>query len=177
MDQFLGGVGNCCPSGNSGGLKHLYSTEAATTNAIESLISRTRHVKRNVKRRRGGHMVLRWTAAAMLEAVKGFRRLKGHKEMPKLVAGLRARDQQLGIAMSVENVTELPLNFNSRRGNPRLRRDDAEVRGSGGRRRYRCPAAGNILGREMWDADRRVRCALDAQLRQGRTSVGKERGS
>jgi putative transposase len=76
----------------------------ATTNAIESLISRTRHVKRNVKRWRGGQMVLRWTAAAILEAVKGFRRLKGHKDMPKLLAGLRARDQQLGIAVSAENV-------------------------------------------------------------------------
>jgi putative transposase len=49
-------------------------------------------------------MVLRWTAAAILEAVKGFRRLKGHKDMPKLVAALRARDQHLGIAVSVENV-------------------------------------------------------------------------
>jgi putative transposase len=76
----------------------------ATTNAIESLISRTRHVKRNVKRWRGGQMVLRWTAAAVLEAVKGFRRLKGHKDMPKLVAALRARDQQLGIAVSAEHV-------------------------------------------------------------------------
>jgi transposase-like protein len=76
----------------------------ATTNAIESLISRTRHVKRNVKRWRGGKMVLRWTAAAILEAVKGFRRLKGHKDMPKLVAALRARDQQLGLAASAENV-------------------------------------------------------------------------
>lgn len=40
----------------------------------------------------------------MLEAVKGFRRLKGHADMPKLVAALRARDQQLGIGQSVENV-------------------------------------------------------------------------
>ena len=51
-------------------------------------------------------MVLRWTAAAILEAVKGFRRLKGHKDMPRLVAALRARDQQLGIGVSVENVAE-----------------------------------------------------------------------
>lgn len=36
--------------------------------------------------------------------MKGFRRLKGHNDMPKLVAALRARDQQLGIALSVENV-------------------------------------------------------------------------
>src|SRR6266853_3692605 len=86
------------------GLSDRLRHSLATTNAIESLISRTRHVKRNVKRWRGGQMVLRWTAAAVLEAVKGFRRLQGHKDMPKLLAGLRARDQQLGIADSAENV-------------------------------------------------------------------------
>jgi len=86
------------------GLSDRLRQSLATTNAIESLISRTRHVKRNVKRWRGGQMVLRWTAAAVLEAVKGFRRLKGHKDMPRLVAALRARDQQLGIGVSAENV-------------------------------------------------------------------------
>jgi putative transposase len=86
------------------GLSDRLRQSLATTNAIESLISRTRHVKRNVKRWRGGHMVLRWTAAAILEAVKGFRRLKGHKDMPKLVAALRARDQQLGLEVSAEHV-------------------------------------------------------------------------
>jgi putative transposase len=86
------------------GLSDRLRQSLATTNATESLISRTRHVKRNVKRWRGGQMVLRWTSAAILEAVKGFRRLKGHKDMPKLVAALRTRDQQLGIAVSVEHV-------------------------------------------------------------------------
>ena len=86
------------------GLSDRLRQSLATTNAIESLISRTRHVKRNVKRWRGGQMVLRWTAAAILEAVKGFRRLKGHKDMPKLVAALRARDQQLGLEVSAEHV-------------------------------------------------------------------------
>ncbi len=86
------------------GLSDRLRQSVATTNAIESLISRTRHVKRRVKRWRSGQMVLRWTAAAILEAVKGFRRLKGHRDMPKLLASLRARDQQLGIAVSVENV-------------------------------------------------------------------------
>ena len=77
----------------------------STTNATESLIGRTRQVKRNVKRWRGGQMVLRWVAAGVLEAVKGFRRLKGHKEMPRLIAALRARDQQLGIVkVETENV-------------------------------------------------------------------------
>ena len=69
----------------------------ATTNAAESLLSRTRHVKRNVKRWRGGQMMLRWVAAGVLEAVKGFRRLKGYADMPTLVAALRARDRQLGL--------------------------------------------------------------------------------
>jgi len=76
----------------------------ATTNAAESLISRTRHVKRNVKRWRGGQMMLRWVAAGLLEAVKGFRRLKGCADMPTLIAALRARDQQLGLSESVANV-------------------------------------------------------------------------
>ncbi len=79
------------------GLAESLRRSLSTTNAAESLISRTRHVKRNVKRWRGGQMVLRWVAAGVLEAVKGFRRVKGHKEMPKLVAALRARDQQLGL--------------------------------------------------------------------------------
>ncbi len=86
------------------GLSERLRQSLATTNPIESLISRTRHVKRNVKRWRGGQMVLRWTAAAILEAVKGFRRLRGHADMPKLIAALRARDQQLGITVSAEDV-------------------------------------------------------------------------
>ncbi len=49
-------------------------------------------------------LVVRWVAAGVLEAVKGFRRLKGHKAMPQLVAALRARDQQLGFVVDVENV-------------------------------------------------------------------------
>ena len=76
----------------------------ATTHAAESLISRTRHAKRNVTRWRGGQMMVRWVAAGVLEAVKGFRRLKGHADIPKLVAALRAPDQQLGLGESVEHV-------------------------------------------------------------------------
>jgi putative transposase len=87
------------------GLSDALRRSLSTTNAAESLISRTRHVKRNVKRWRGGHMMLRWVAAGVLEAVKGFRRLKGYKEMPKLVTALRARDQQLSlIAKDAEKV-------------------------------------------------------------------------
>jgi putative transposase len=76
----------------------------ATTNAIESLLSRTRHVKRNVKRWRSGSMVVRWVAAGILEATKGFRRLHGKPDMPKFVAALRARDQELGIGAVTQHV-------------------------------------------------------------------------
>ena len=54
------------------GLSERLQRSLATTNAIESLLSRTRHVQRNVKRWRGGMMVLRWVAAGVLEAAKGF---------------------------------------------------------------------------------------------------------
>lgn len=75
-----------------------------TTNAIESLMSRTRHIKHNVKRWRSGKMIVRWVAVGILEAVKGFRRLKGCADMPTLVTALRARDQQLGLVIAEENV-------------------------------------------------------------------------
>jgi hypothetical protein len=41
-------------------------------------------------------MMLRRVAAGILEAVKGFRRLKGYADMPTLVSPLRARDRHLG---------------------------------------------------------------------------------
>jgi transposase-like protein len=69
----------------------------ATTNAAENLISRIRTVQRNVKRWRGGQMMLRWIAAGVVEATKGFRRVKGYADMPRLVTALRARDRQLGL--------------------------------------------------------------------------------
>ena len=34
-------------------------------------------------------MVLRWTAAGMLNAERSFRRIKGYKQMPQLVAALK----------------------------------------------------------------------------------------
>ena len=75
------------------GLSERLQRSLTTTNAAEGVISRTRHVKRW-----RGKMMLRWVAAGVLEAVKGFRRLKGFRDMPKLVSALRARDQQLGFS-------------------------------------------------------------------------------
>ena len=60
----------------------------ASTNIIESMTAVIRQVCRNVKRWRDATMALRWTAAGMLEAAKGFRRLKAHKQLPILKAAL-----------------------------------------------------------------------------------------
>jgi putative transposase len=59
-----------------------------TSNPVESMISIARTTNRNVTRWRDGHMVLRWTAAGMLNAERSFRRIKGYKQMPELVSAL-----------------------------------------------------------------------------------------
>ena len=53
------------------------------------MISIARTTNRNVTRWRDGQMVLRWTAAGMLNAERSFRRIKGYKQMPQLVDALR----------------------------------------------------------------------------------------
>lgn len=60
----------------------------ASTNIIEAMNAVIRQVCRNVKRWRNAKMALRWTAAGMLEAANGFRRLKAHKQLPSLKAAL-----------------------------------------------------------------------------------------
>ena len=67
---------------------HLAKT-LTTSNPVESTISIARATNRNVTRWRDGQMVLRWTAAGMLNAERSFRRIKGHKQMPQLIAALK----------------------------------------------------------------------------------------
>jgi putative transposase len=62
----------------------------ACTNIIENMMGTVRRVTRNVKRWSSASMALRWTAAAMLEAKKGFRRLKAYKQLDALRAALDA---------------------------------------------------------------------------------------
>ncbi len=56
-----------------------------TTNTIESAFSMTRKYCRNVKRWRPGDMAVRWAGTMLLEAQKRFRRLRGHRSMPRLL--------------------------------------------------------------------------------------------
>ena len=60
-----------------------------TSNPVESMISIATATNRNVTRWRDGQMVLRWTAAGMLNAERSFRRIKGYKQMPQLIATLK----------------------------------------------------------------------------------------
>lgn len=70
----------------------LYRT-LRTTNPIENLQGTIRRVTRNVRRWRGGAMVVRWVAAALIEAEDRFRRIKGVSDMPSF---LKALDRATG---------------------------------------------------------------------------------
>ena len=54
------------------------------------MMGTARRVCRNVKPWRNAEMALGWTAAGMMEAAKGFRRLKAYKQLPALKAALFA---------------------------------------------------------------------------------------
>jgi putative transposase len=68
----------------------LYQT-LRTTNPIENLNGSVARYTRNVKRWRGGLMIQRWVSAALIEAQERFRRVRGYKQMPKLIAQLDKR--------------------------------------------------------------------------------------
>lgn len=59
------------------------------TNCIESMISTIRTVTARVKNWQDGDMKKRWIATGMIEAQRNFRRVRGHTNMPNLVAAIR----------------------------------------------------------------------------------------
>ncbi len=67
----------------------------ASASLKEGLDESIRRVTRNVKRWRDGKMVKRWIAASVLEAQRGFRRLRGYKGMPILVRALLDYAEQI----------------------------------------------------------------------------------
>lgn len=72
------------------GVRGSLARTLSSTNTVESAISVARTVTRNVKRWRNGKMVLRWAAAGLEVAERQFRRVNGYREIPLLVAALRA---------------------------------------------------------------------------------------
>ena len=57
---------------------------------MESTVDIVRTQLANVKRWMGGDMRLRWAAAGMLAAESQYRRVKGYRQMPGLVAAITA---------------------------------------------------------------------------------------
>ena len=75
------------------GLGASLTRTLSTTNPIENLNGLLRSTTRRVRRWDDGTMVLRWALVGVLEATRGFRRLKGHKDMNLLVAHLKQLGQ------------------------------------------------------------------------------------
>ena len=75
------------------GLPDALERTLSTTNPIENLNGTLRRVTRNVKRWRDGAMIKRWLTTALLEAERGFRRLRGYKGMPRLVEALEGAER------------------------------------------------------------------------------------
>ena len=76
------------------GLPAKLRRSLACTNSIKNMMGTVRRVCRNVKRWQNTAMALRWTAAGILEAAKGFRRLKAYKHLPALRAALAAHQSK-----------------------------------------------------------------------------------
>lgn len=79
------------------GVSDRLARTLTSTNPVESMISIARTTCRNVKRWKDGQMVCRWTAAGMLAAERSFRRVKGCKDMPTLVAALAAHAEEVTV--------------------------------------------------------------------------------
>ena len=70
------------------GLPEAFQKSLRSTNVIETAFDKVRVVTRNVKKWRNGMQVLRWAAAGLLQAEKGFNRIKGYRELPLLATAL-----------------------------------------------------------------------------------------
>jgi transposase-like protein len=71
----------------------LYRT-LRSTNTIENLNGSIAAYTRNVKRWRGGSMLLRWVSAAVQEASGGFRKVRGYRDLAELVRTLQSIENE-----------------------------------------------------------------------------------
>ena len=67
----------------------------SSTNLIESCFARTESWTGRVKRWRNARMVMRWGAAALLFAEKGFRRVRGYHHLSQLLQALGSKQSEL----------------------------------------------------------------------------------
>jgi putative transposase len=88
------------------GLPEDLRRSLACTNAIENMQGTVRRVCHNVKRWQDAAMALRWTAAGMMEAAKGFRRLKAYRQLPCLRTALAAHQAKYGPRQILETLAK-----------------------------------------------------------------------
>ncbi len=72
------------------GLTGALQRTLRTTNIIENLNRSVERYTRNVKRWRGGQMIQRWVASALVEAEPRFLRVRGYRDLRYLVGALDA---------------------------------------------------------------------------------------
>jgi hypothetical protein len=66
---------------------------------LENLNGSVMLYARNVRRWKDGTMILRWVGSALHEAQKQFRRLKGFRDMKRLVAALDRLNTHSGVEL------------------------------------------------------------------------------
>jgi hypothetical protein len=71
--------------------------ELRSTNPIENLNASLAAYTRDVKRWRSGSMIVHWVSAALLEAERRFRRVRGCRELPHLICALEAMELEHGV--------------------------------------------------------------------------------
>ncbi len=76
----------------------LYRT-LQSTNPIENLNGSVAAYTRNVKRWRSGSMIVRWVSAALLEAQKHFRRVRGYRDLPTSSAPSKPSSFEHGVTV------------------------------------------------------------------------------
>ncbi len=67
-----------------------------STNPIESMFSTVRDCEGNIKRYRGSRMSQRWLAAVCLHCEKGFKRVKGYKDINEVVRRIEVEQVEQG---------------------------------------------------------------------------------
>ena len=67
----------------------------SSTNPIESCYAKVRSITKRVKNwNKGNDQISRWTAAALLEAEKGFRKIKGYREIGLLIEKIKGHNRK-----------------------------------------------------------------------------------
>lgn len=79
------------------GVGELLRLSLSSTNVIESALGTSEGLTGRVKRWRRGHMRWRWCASGLMLAEAGFRRVRGYRQIPKLIEALEKIAKERGL--------------------------------------------------------------------------------